>query len=62
MDYKLKLQQAIHAGVKIQVHLISGETYMGQCLNGDRPGYYSIQTDKGLFSFPSWAIKRLKNL
>ncbi|WP_151736410.1 hypothetical protein [Paenibacillus tengchongensis] len=62
MDYNAKLQQAIHAGAKIQVHLISGETYQGQCLLGDRPGYYSIQTGRGLFSFPSWAIKRLKNL
>lgn len=40
------LQQAIRTKVEVQVHLISGETYLGVCLHGEFSGYYSIQTDQ----------------
>lgn len=58
----LLLYHAIETETQLHVHLVSGETYVGYCQESDTSGYYIIRTKSGLFSFPSWAIKRIKEV
>lgn len=53
---------AIETEIQLQIHLVSGETYVGFCQESDSSGYFIIRTESGLFSFPSWAIKRIKEV
>lgn len=53
---------AIETELQLQIHLVSGETYVGFCQESDSSGYFTIRTKSGLFSFPSWAIKRIKEV
>jgi len=56
------LFHAIETEIQLQIHLVSGETYVGFCQESDSSDYFTIRTMGGLFSFPSWAIKRIKEV
>lgn len=56
------IYHAIETELQLQIHLVNGETYVGFCRESDSSSYFTIRTKSGLFSFPSWAIKRIKEV
>jgi hypothetical protein len=47
------IYHSIETEVQLQIHLVSGETYVGFSQESDASGYFTIRTKSGLYSFPS---------
>jgi len=55
------IQEAIHNQEPLNIHLISGETYIGTCEAHHNPNFFIIHTTHGTMTFPYWTIKRVKH-